>query len=149
MDLSGAALLGGFHDPVNVWHIKIHDPVASGTDKMMMPGSVAIKAVSPSVGGDLHDLPEIRKKGQIPVNSSQTDVWKFFPDIHIDGIGSGMVRPGGQECLDTLSLFASFQISHSISPSANAPAQRRSLYYNRRKTFAPWREVIYNNDNSY
>ena len=143
-----AALLGSLHDAVDVRHVQIHDPVTFGTDKMMMPGGVAVETVRSSVCGDLHDLAQIREKSQVPVNGSQADVRKFLPDIHIDGIGCGMVRPGGQESLDTFSLLASFQVCHISSPSANAPARRRS-FYNRRKTLALWREVIFNNDNNY
>ena len=107
INMAAAALLGGFHDVIDAWHVQVHDPVASGTDKMMMPRGVSVETFSSSVCGDLYNFAKICKESQVPVNGSQTDVWKFLPHIHIDGIGSGMIRPAGQERLDTFSLFAS------------------------------------------
>lgn len=103
--------------------------VAFGTDKMMMPGGVAVETVSSSVSGDFHDLAQIGEKSQVPVNGSQADVRKFLPDIHIDGIGGGMVRPGGEESLDTFSLFASFQICHIffLLPQMHLPNAETSI----------------------
>ena len=76
LNLAGTALLGSLHDAVDVRHIQIHNPVTLGTDKVMMPGGVAVETVSPSVCGDLHDLAQIREKSQVPVNGSQADVRK-------------------------------------------------------------------------
>lgn len=95
----------------------------------MMPGGVAVETVSSSVSGDFHDLAQIGEKSQVPVNCSQADVRKFLPDIHIDGIGGGMVRPGGEESLDTFSLFASFQICHIffLLPQMHLPNAEASI----------------------
>jgi len=130
LNLAGTALLGSLHDTVDVRHIQIHNPVTLGTDKVMMPGGVAVETVSPSVCGDLHNLAQIREKSQVPVNGSQADVRKFLPDIHIDGIGGRMVRPGGQKGLDTFSLLASFQISHSIFSFRKCTCPTQKLLYN-------------------
>ena len=59
LDLARTALLGSLHDAVDVRHIQIHNPVTLGTDKVMMPGGVAVETVSPSVCGDLHDLTKV------------------------------------------------------------------------------------------
>lgn len=129
LDLARTALLGRLHDAVDTRHIQVHNPMAFGTDKMMMPGGVAVETVSSSVSGDFHDLAQIGEKSQVPVNGSQADVRKFLPDIHIDGIGGGMVRPGGEESLDTFSLFASFQICHIffLLPQMHLPNAEASI----------------------
>lgn len=134
LDLARTALLGRLHDAVDTRHIQVHNPMAFGTDKMMMPGGVAVETVSSSVSGDFHDLAQIGEKSQVPVNGSQADVRKFLPDIHIDGIGGGMVRPGGEESLDTFSLFASFQICHIffLLPQMHLPNAEASIYYRRK-----------------
>ena len=129
LDLARTALLGRLHDAVDTRHIQVHNPMAFGTDKMMMPGGIAVETVSSSVSGDFHDLAQIGEKCQVPVNGSQADVRKFLPDIHIDGIGGGMVRSGGEESLDTFSLFASFQICHIffLLPQMHLPNAETSI----------------------
>ena len=138
-----------FHNFIDIRHIQIHDTVTSGTDEMVMPVGIAVKTVSTSVCGDLHDLTKVGQKRQISVDRSQTDVWKFLPDIHIDGIGSGMICPGCQKGFDGFSLFASFQVCHIFSPSVKLPSQRRCFYNIEENGLFLEGGSIYKNNNDY
>ena len=59
LDLTGTAFLSRFHNFIDIRHIQIYDTVTSGTDEMVMPVGIAVKTVSTSVCGDLHDLTKV------------------------------------------------------------------------------------------
>jgi hypothetical protein len=117
LHFTGTAFLGFFHNEIDVIHFKIHNPVAFGTDKMMMTADISIKAISASPGKDFVDLSQVREKPQIPINSSETDVGELLANIHINSIRSGMITPAGQKFFDALPLFAVFQDSHGRTSS--------------------------------
>lgn len=100
-------IFGGFLiNEIEGVHSQIHDIAAAVTDKMVVWRSITVKMLGSAAVRELPDRAELHQKRQVPVNGTQADVWKFFPDGLVDHVRCRMILPCHNIIYDRIALFA-------------------------------------------
>ena len=66
-----------------VTKFQVKNIAAAAADHMVMRICPSVKTVAAVRSRNLCDLANICKKIKVTVNSSKTDIWKFFPDTGV------------------------------------------------------------------
>lgn len=85
-----------------------------------MRRDIGIKPVRPDARSQALNLPQLGQQGKIPVNGSQTDIWKFFSNIGVNHISRRMIVCCHEPHLYGFSLSAVFSCRHPCFLSNNS-----------------------------
>ena len=88
--------------------VHVHDFSTVSATEMTVRFSVGVKAYAAVRGDDFVYVSQIGEQIQISIDSTETDVGKFFPDMHVYCIGRWMGCGRNEIIFNSLSLSAVF-----------------------------------------
>jgi len=92
--------------------VQVENAAAFRADKVIMTTGISIEVIHTVPKPESCDLTEVSKQGQVPVDSSKTDVWKVCTERVIYHICGRMIFACHKEALDRFPLTAVLQSRH-------------------------------------